>query len=64
VDRFVTTLLGHLREETTFLQLEAKRARMERNIRNIFTRHDLSHKEVQTLYGVIEALRRGGRRKD
>ena len=64
VDRFVTTLLRHLRKETTFLQLEAKRVRMERNIRNIFTRHDLSHKEVQTLYGVVEALRRGGRQKD
>ncbi len=41
-----------------FLKPPEKRPSMVRNIRNIFSRADLSEQEVRTLHGIVSALRR------
>ncbi len=43
-------------DKTDFLRVTEKRKTMLLNIRNIFTRTDLSSNEVQTLEGIITAL--------
>jgi tRNA/rRNA methyltransferase len=44
-----------------FFEVPEKRPSMERNIRNVFTRADLTQQEVRTLHGVVTALLRRGR---
>jgi tRNA C32,U32 (ribose-2'-O)-methylase TrmJ len=48
-------------EQAGFFEVPEKRPSMERNIRNVFTRADLTEQEVRTLHGVVTALRRRGR---
>jgi tRNA/rRNA methyltransferase len=48
-------------ERKAFFEVPEKRPSMERNIRNIFTRADLTQQEVRTLHGVVTALLRRGR---
>ena len=58
-------LFEHLEAEldnSGFFRVEAKRPNMARNIRNIFNRANLTHQEVQTLRGMIVAMR-GGKHK-
>ncbi len=43
-----------------FLYPPEKRPNMVRNLRNIFQRADLTSQEIQTLHGVVKALKRGG----
>ncbi|MCG8594460.1 MAG: RNA methyltransferase, partial [Kiloniellales bacterium] len=50
-------------DETGFLVPVEKRPVMVRNIRNLFTRAELTAQEVQTLHGILSALRRGGRER-
>lgn len=50
-------------DETGFLVPVEKRPVMVRNIRNLFTRAELTAQEVQTLHGILSALRRGGGRE-
>ena len=53
-------LFDHLEGELDacgFLRPLGKRPRMVRNIRNIFTRSDLTDQEVRTLRGIISGLR-------
>lgn len=45
-------------DETGFLVPVEKRPVMVRNIRNLFTRAELTAQEVQTLHGILSALRR------
>ena len=52
----------HLEEEldnSGFLRIAHKRATMVRNIRNIFTRVELTFQEIQTLRGVVAFLSQG-----
>ena len=49
-------------DETGFLVPVEKRPVMVRNIRNLFTRAELTAQEVQTLHGILSALRKGGGR--
>jgi tRNA/rRNA methyltransferase len=51
--------LEHELDEAGFFRVEAKRPAMERNIRNIFNRIGLTHQEVQTIRGMIVAMRGG-----
>lgn len=51
--------LEHELYESGFYRVEAKRPNMARNIRNIFNRSNLTHQEVQTLRGMIVAMRGG-----
>ena len=56
-------LFDHLEGELDacgFLRPLDKRPRMVRNIRNIFSRADLTDQEVRTLRGIITGLRRDG----
>ena len=46
-------------DETGFLLPPEKRPVMVRNIRNIFERAELTEQEVQTLHGILSALRKG-----
>ncbi|MGB0843149.1 MAG: RNA methyltransferase [Alphaproteobacteria bacterium] len=55
LDNFCNRLFANLRE-TRFLELPEKRPRMERNIRNIFERADLTTQEINTLHGIVKAL--------
>ena len=48
-------------DETGFLRPVEKRPVMVRNIRNLFTRSALTAQEVQTLHGILSALRKGER---
>lgn len=48
-------------DETGFLRPVEKRPAMVRNIRNLFARAELTEQEVQTLHGIVSALRKGGR---
>ena len=48
-------------DETGFLRPAEKRPTMVRNIRNLFARAELTEQEVQTLHGIVSALRKGGR---
>tara|TARA_E500000318_G_scaffold105084_1_gene111666 strand:+ start:236 stop:1018 length:783 start_codon:yes stop_codon:yes gene_type:complete len=55
-------LFEHLEAEldaSGFYRVAAKRPNMARNIRNIFNRSNLTHQEVQTLRGMIVAMRGG-----
>jgi tRNA/rRNA methyltransferase len=55
----VGNLLSHLverRETADFFLPPEKRPLMERNLRNIFTRAELTEQEVRTLHGVLTAL--------
>ena len=45
-------------DDCGFLYPPEKRPRMVRNIRNIFTRADLSDQEVKTLRGIVAGLSR------
>jgi tRNA/rRNA methyltransferase len=45
-------------ERKGFFEVPEKRPSMERNIRNVFTRIDLTEQEVRTLHGVVTALLR------
>ncbi len=47
-------------DETGFLRPVEKRPAMVRNIRNLFARAELTEQEVQTLHGIVSALRKGG----
>ena len=49
-------------DESGFFRVAEKRPGMARNIRNIFNRANLTHQEVQTLRGMIVAMR-GGKHK-
>ena len=58
-------LFAHLEselDESGFFRVAEKRPGMARNIRNIFNRANLTHQEVQTLRGMIVAMR-GGKHK-
>lgn len=57
LDSFLGRLLAEL-ERGNFFRSAGLRPTMERNIRNMFTRADLSEQEVKTLQGVITALTR------
>ncbi len=62
----LVNLFGRLEQaldETGFLYPVEKRPVMVRNIRNLFTRAELTAQEVQTLHGILSALRKrdGGR---
>jgi tRNA/rRNA methyltransferase len=48
-------------ERKGFFEVPEKRPAMERNIRNVFTRADLTLQEARTLHGVITALLRAER---
>ena len=51
--------LSHLEnvlDERGYFHFPAKRTRMQRNLRNIFTRAELTHAEIKTLHGVIADL--------
>ena len=48
-------------DETGFLRPVEKRPVMVRNIRNLFARAELTEQEVQTLHGIVSALRKGSR---
>ncbi|MDA0780720.1 MAG: RNA methyltransferase [Rickettsiales bacterium] len=55
----VANLFEHLETEldkTDFFRIEDKRPKMVRNIRNIFSRNDLTEQEVRTLRGIIKSL--------
>ncbi|NIZ01441.1 RNA methyltransferase [Thalassospira lucentensis] len=54
--------LEHELDESGFFRVAEKRPGMARNIRNIFNRSNLTHQEVQTLRGMIVAMR-GGKHK-
>ena len=43
-------------DNSNFWRVPEKKEIMWRNIRNIFTRHTLTHQDIQTLYGLIEAI--------
>lgn len=48
--------LDDLLDEKRFYQPPEKRPRMRRNVRNIFTRAELTEQEVATLHGILSAL--------
>jgi len=55
----IANFFEHLESEldkTDFFKVEDKRPKMVRNIRNIFSRADLTDQEVRTLRGVIKSL--------
>lgn len=47
-------------EEAGYFRADQRRSLMRRNLRNIFTRSDLTHEEISTMRGVIKALATGG----
>ena len=49
-------------DETGFLHPVEQRPVMVRNIRNLFERAELTAQEVQTLHGILSALRKGAGR--
>jgi len=55
LDAFLTYLEEILSEKGYFRWVE-KKTRMSRNLRNIFTRNNLTSAEIQTLYGMIGSL--------
>jgi tRNA/rRNA methyltransferase len=57
LSEFLIRLEGEL-ERKGFFEVPEKRPSMERNIRNVFTRADLTLQEVRTLHGVVTALLR------
>ena len=57
----LSVFLTHLEEVLDahgYFHFPAKRTRMQRNLRNIFTRAGLTHAEIKTLHGVIADLTR------
>ena len=53
------SFLNYLEEilsEKGYFRWPEKRERMSRNLRNIFTRDNLTSAEIQTLYGMVEVL--------
>jgi tRNA/rRNA methyltransferase len=54
---FLTRLELEL-ERKGFFEVPEKRPAMERNIRNVFTRAELTQQELRTLHGVVTALLR------
>lgn len=55
----LANLFEHLESEldkTDFLKIPDKRPKMVRNIRNIFSRNDMTEQEVRTLRGIIKSL--------
>ena len=55
LDEFLDRL-DALLDEKRFYQPPEKRPKMRRNLRNIFTRNDLTEQEVATLHGILSAL--------
>ena len=55
LEAFLSYLEGTLSGKGYFRWPE-KKIRMSRNLRNIFTRDNLTSAEIQTLYGMVEAL--------
>ncbi len=47
-------------EEAGYFRSDQRGSLMRRNIRNIFTRSELTHEEVSTMRGVVKALATGG----
>ncbi|MDG1437807.1 MAG: RNA methyltransferase [Emcibacteraceae bacterium] len=47
-------------EEAGYFRSDQRRSMMRRNLRNIFTRSDMTHEEVSTMRGVVKALATGG----
>lgn len=47
-------------EEAGYFRSDQRRSMMRRNLRNIFTRSELTHEEISTMRGVIKALATGG----
>jgi tRNA/rRNA methyltransferase len=60
LSEFLVRLEGEL-ERKGFFEVPEKRPAMERNIRNVFTRAELTLQEVRTLHGVVTALLRRDR---
>ncbi|HVR28878.1 MAG TPA: RNA methyltransferase [Thermoanaerobaculia bacterium] len=60
LSELLTRLEGEL-ERKGFFEVPEKRPSMERNIRNVFTRAELTQQEVRTLHGIVTALLRRGR---
>ena len=56
VDLLLDRLIADL-DERAFFVVPEKRARMARNVRNIFTRRPLTSREVATLHGIIAFLK-------
>jgi tRNA/rRNA methyltransferase len=55
----IANLFEHLESEldkTDFFKIKDKRPKMVRNIRNIFSRNNLTEQEVRTLRGIIKSL--------
>lgn len=47
-------------EEAGYFRSDQRRSMMRRNLRNIFTRSELTHEEISTMRGVVKALATGG----
>ena len=47
-------------EEAGYFRSDQRRSLMRRNLRNIFTRSELTHEEISTMRGVVKALATGG----
>lgn len=47
-------------EEAGYFRSDQRRSLMRRNLRNMFTRSELTHEEVSTMRGVVKALATGG----
>ena len=47
-------------EEAGYFRSDQRRSLMRRNLRNIFTRSEITHEEVSTMRGVVKALATGG----
>jgi tRNA/rRNA methyltransferase len=56
VNAFLERLDVALNESGLFFREENLKPTMQRNLRNIFTRHDLTVQEIRTLHGVLSAL--------
>jgi len=56
VNKFIGRLENEL-EEKNFFRSEGLKPTMQRNIRNIFSRSDITDQELRTLHGVLSALR-------
>ena len=48
--------LEEVLEQKGYFRWPEKKKRMSRNLRNIFTRNNLTSAEIQTLYGMVEVL--------
>ena len=61
LDAFLAHLEAAL-DACGYFRLPAKRMRMQRNLRNIFTRAGLTGAEIKTLHGVVIDLMRGAKK--